>query len=293
MTRAQSAIIVGAGHNGLVCAGYLARAGLQVQVLEARATVGGAASTTDFGQGYRVSGLAHILHSFSPKVVKDLGLIDAGLDAGPAIDTISLDREGKHIRLGMNDVSGAGLTEEDIASYSAFKNEFRSLTDIDHPNLVSLYELMKLGGEWLFTMELVEGGSFLDYVRPGDPAVQTTVDGRSSDADDADTDATLDIGSDDGPALRRPAPCDLCSARFRNGRPASSGPAPGVLRSGGGARGTTSPRYRQKKTRRFRAPDRNYRQPIGRRPGNLDRPSAWLLYWRIRRPRARPCRVAP
>ena len=176
MTRAQSAIVVGAGHNGLVCAGYLARAGLQVQVLEARATVGGAASTTGFGQGYRVSGLAHILHSFSPKVVNDLGLTGTGFDAGPAIDTIALDREGQHIRLGMNDISGAGLAQEDIASYSAFKKEFRSYARALEPlmmnkpprlkdmDLKDKFTLARLGWKLRFGLG---GDSMSEFLRVG------------------------------------------------------------------------------------------------------------------------------
>lgn len=48
-----------------------------------------------------------------------------------------------------------------------FKREFRSLADIVHPNLVALHEMHASGGDWYFTMELVEGVSFIDWVRPG------------------------------------------------------------------------------------------------------------------------------
>jgi len=72
-------IVVGGGHNGLVCATYLARGGRSVLVLEAAERVGGAAATQEFWPGFKVSSGAHLLHLMPEALMRDLGLGARGL----------------------------------------------------------------------------------------------------------------------------------------------------------------------------------------------------------------------
>ncbi|HSU63760.1 MAG TPA: FAD-dependent oxidoreductase, partial [Burkholderiales bacterium] len=73
------AVVVGAGHNGLVCACYLAKAGLKVKVLERRGVVGGAAVTEEFHPGFRNSVAAYTVSLLQARVIRDLRLADHGL----------------------------------------------------------------------------------------------------------------------------------------------------------------------------------------------------------------------
>ncbi len=75
----RDVIIVGGGHNGLVCAAYLAGAGLRVTVLERRAVVGGAAVTEEFHPGFRNSVASYTVSLLNPKVIRDLDLPAHGL----------------------------------------------------------------------------------------------------------------------------------------------------------------------------------------------------------------------
>ena len=77
--RCWDAVVVGAGHNGLACAAYLARAGWSVLVLESRDRVGGACTIEEPWPGYRVSPCAYLLGLLHPKVIDDLDLIARGL----------------------------------------------------------------------------------------------------------------------------------------------------------------------------------------------------------------------
>src|SRR4028118_492681 len=72
-------LIIGAGHNGLVCAYYLAERGLKVTMLEARGVVGGAAVTEEFHPGFRNSTASYTVSLLNPKIINDMRLYEQGL----------------------------------------------------------------------------------------------------------------------------------------------------------------------------------------------------------------------
>lgn len=87
MTAARyDVVVIGAGHNGLTCGAYLARAGKKVLVLERRDVIGGAAVTEEFAPGFRTSTFSYVMSLLHPKVIRELGLRDLGLTVLPATD---------------------------------------------------------------------------------------------------------------------------------------------------------------------------------------------------------------
>ncbi|MDH5172937.1 MAG: FAD-dependent oxidoreductase, partial [Gammaproteobacteria bacterium] len=118
MTDRYDVILVGAGHNGLVCAAYLAKAGRKVLVLDASDSPGGAAATREFAPGYSVSSCAQWLHQLHPRVCRDLELERHGLAwAARDIASISLDAGGQHLELLGASVEGPGVSAEDQQAY--------------------------------------------------------------------------------------------------------------------------------------------------------------------------------
>ncbi len=99
MTNSNNFVIIGGGHNGLVCAAYLAKAGKKVTVLEAADQVGGAAATREFAPGFKAS-VAHLLYLLDKDISKELGLPRHGLRiAKSGLNTIALAEDGNHITI--------------------------------------------------------------------------------------------------------------------------------------------------------------------------------------------------
>jgi phytoene dehydrogenase-like protein len=114
-TRKFDAVIIGGGHNGLVCAAYLAGAGQDVCVLERRAVLGGAAVTEDFHPGFRNSTASYTVSLLNPRVSRDLRLAEHGLRVvlRPVANFLPLP-DGNHLTVG----GGIEATQEEVAKFS-------------------------------------------------------------------------------------------------------------------------------------------------------------------------------
>jgi len=84
MAQVYDAVIIGGGHNGLVCGAYLARAGLRTLVLERRHVLGGAAVSEEIVPGFTFSVFSYVMSLLHPKVIRELELAKFGLEVLPA-----------------------------------------------------------------------------------------------------------------------------------------------------------------------------------------------------------------
>ena len=126
-------VIIGAGHNGLTCAAYLAMAGLRVKVVERRKVVGGAAVTEEFHPGFRNSVAAYTVSLLNPRIIADLKLREHGLRIveRPAQNFLPAP-DGSYLLTGEGRTrqSLARLSPRDADRLDAFNRELEAIADV-------------------------------------------------------------------------------------------------------------------------------------------------------------------
>ncbi len=127
MAPSYDAIIIGGGHNGLVSAAYLARAGLRTLVLEKRHVLGGAAVTEELFPGFRFSVFSYVVSLLRPEIIRDLNLPKHGLDILPLDGTFTPLQPGRGPKAGGGDylwrVNDHGRTIRELRRWSAMDAE--------------------------------------------------------------------------------------------------------------------------------------------------------------------------
>jgi phytoene dehydrogenase-like protein len=160
--NARDIVIVGAGHNGLVTAFYLAKAGFKPLVLERSAQVGGAAVTDEFHPGFRCSTLAHTAGPIRPDILRDMQLEKHGLRLiTPDVCVTALSPDGRALTLYQDASKSAqsitAFSQKDAANYREFQHSLGKISkviaealattppDIDHPSSGDLWSMLKTG----------------------------------------------------------------------------------------------------------------------------------------------------
>ena len=129
------AVIIGGGHNGLVCAFYLARAGYRVRILERRAVVGGAAVTEEFHPGFRNSVASYTVSLLHPKVIRDMELESHGYRViERPISNFLPQPDGRYLKLGggieRTQAEFAKFSRKDAAALPAYYDALETVADV-------------------------------------------------------------------------------------------------------------------------------------------------------------------
>jgi phytoene dehydrogenase-like protein len=155
-------VIIGGGHNGLITAFYLAKAGYKPLVIERNAQVGGAAVTDEFHPGFRCSTLAHAAGPIQPQVVRDMQLEKHGLKwITPKVCVTALSPDGRALSLyqdaNKSSQEIAAFSQRDSAKYLEFHQSLGKIAkvigealattppDIDHPSRGDLWSMLQTG----------------------------------------------------------------------------------------------------------------------------------------------------
>ena len=162
MADKKDIVIIGGGHNGLVTAFYLAKAGYKPLVLERNAQVGGAAVTDEFHPGFRCSTLAHTAGPIRPDIVRDMQLEKHGLRLiTPDVAVTALSPDGRALTLYQEAAKSAqeisAFSQKDAAKYPEFEKSLGKISkviadalattppDIDNPSRGDLWSMLQTG----------------------------------------------------------------------------------------------------------------------------------------------------
>src|SRR4051812_34818039 len=155
------AVIIGGGHNGLVCAAYLAMAGQKVVVLERRPVVGGAAVTEEFHPGFRNSVAAYTVSLLDPKVIADLRLADHGLRIVERriANFLPLDDQ-RYLKVGGGRTreEGAKFSARDADRLDAYQARLAAIADVLRALVLETPPNVTEGHPFAAISELIKGG---------------------------------------------------------------------------------------------------------------------------------------
>lgn len=162
MAETRDVVIIGGGHNGLVTAFYLAKAGFKPLVLERRNIVGGAAITEQFHPGFRCSTLSHATGPLRPEIIRDMDLEQHGLKfIKPDVNAVALSPDGRALSLYNDEKRSAQeiakFSQKDAAAWPDFQQSLEKIgrvigealkltpPNIDDPSKGDLWSMLQTG----------------------------------------------------------------------------------------------------------------------------------------------------